>query len=271
MKSLNGKIAVVTGAGSGIGQATALALAAQGARVVVTDISESTAQTTADLIRSQSQSAEAYKLDVADYAQMQAVATRVQQDIGVPSIVVNNAGIAVAGSLLDCSLENWEKVVSINLMGVVHGCKAFLPAMVKSNSPGHIVNIASMAGFSGVAKLGAYTATKFAIVGFSESLRAEMSAHQIGVSAICPGLISTNIVSAGIFESSEVDVEEKRRAINALYSRRNYTPDRVAKVILKAIRKNRAVVPVTTEAWLVYYSKRWIPWLPRWLAGKDFL
>ena len=184
---------------------------------------------------------------------------------------MNNAGIAVGGLFLDTSLESWQKVVSINLMGVVHCCQAFVPVMVLAGRPGHVVNIASMLGYTAIRGVSAYCATKFGVVGFSEALRAELHEHAIGVSAICPGIIRTNIISAGILEYAELDVEAKRREIDTLDENRNYPPERVARAVVSAIRRDRAVVPVTPEAWAAYYLKRWLPGMVRWLGRKEMV
>ncbi len=271
MKDFEGKVAVVTGAGSGIGRETAMALAAEGARVVVTDVNEVTARETVELLEGRGREARAHGLDVSDPAQVNQLARQLEHSIGTPAILVNNAGIAVGGYFLDTSPESWERIISINLMGVVHCCRAFVPHMASSGSPGHVVNIASMLGYTGFKGASAYCATKFGVIGFSECLRAELAEHGIGVSAICPGMIRTNIINSGILESSEDDVEEKRKTIDALYEKRNYPPGRVAKAIIGAIRRNRAVVPVTPEAWTAYYLKRWTPWLVGRLARKDIV
>jgi len=271
MKSIEGRIAAVTGAGSGIGRATALALAAKGARVAVTDLRAESARETVDRIVHSGGEARAYALDVADPAAVRHILAQIQHDFGNPSILVNNAGIAVGGLFLDTSLESWQKIVSINLMGVVHCCQAFVPVMVLAGGPGHVVNIASMLGYTGMRGVSAYCATKFGVVGFSESLRAELHEHGIGVSAVCPGMIRTNIISAGILESADLDVEAKREEIDRLYEKRNYPPEKVARAVLAAIRRNRAVAPVTPEAWFAYYLKRLLPGVVGWLGRKELV
>jgi NAD(P)-dependent dehydrogenase (short-subunit alcohol dehydrogenase family) len=271
VKQIKGIIAVVTGAGSGIGRATAIALAAEGARIAVTDLNRDSARDTADLIATQDGEAQAIAMDVADPVQVSKALAQVQHELGTPSLLVNNAGIAVGGLFLDTSLESWQKIVSINLMGVVHCCQAFIPVMVQAGRPGHVVNIASMLGYMPMRGATAYGATKFGVLGFSESLRAELREHAIGVSAVCPGIIRTNIINAGILESKDLDVEAKRKEIDALYEKRNYPPEKVARAVLSAIRRNRAVVPVTPEAWVTYYAKRWVPGLVAWLARREMV
>ena len=255
MKELAGKIAVVTGAGSGIGRATAQALADGGMRVAVTDLRMGSARETTAGIESRGGKARAFALDVLGAAE------EIRSAMGAPSVMVNNAGIAVGGPFLDTSYRSWQEIIAVNLLGVVHCCRAFLPHMVAGGAGGHVVNIASMLGYTGIRGAGAYCATKFGVLGFSESLRAELVDHGIGVSTICPGMISTNIIHAGILESSTEDVEARRSEIQALYEKRNFPPERVAAAVVSAIRRNRAVVPVAAEAWLAYYLKRWAPGL----------
>ena len=260
---------MVTGAGSGIGRAVAMALAEQGARVAVTDVVEELALATVRSIRAAGGEAQAFRLDVADPEQVAAAAGQIVEAVGVPAVLVNNAGIAVGGLFLDTSLASWQRILAVNLMGVVHCCRAFVPMMVAAGQPGQVVNLASMLGYTGLQGVSAYCATKFGVLGFSECLRAELSRHGIGVSTICPGVVRTNIIRAGILESREEGVAARRAAIEALYARRNYSPERVARAVVRAIRRNRSVMPVTTEAWIAWYLKRWAPWLLAWLARKQ--
>lgn len=271
VKNFAGHTALVTGAGSGIGRATALALARSGARVAVTDVSAETAEETAGSINHLGFHARAFTLDVSKPSQMAEVALEVESAMGAPAILVNNAGIAVGGYFLDTSEESWDRVVSINLMGVVHCCRAFIPRMVLSGKPGHVVNISSLLGYTAARGMSAYCATKFGVIGFSECLRAELAGQKIGVSVICPGVVTTNIISSGVLESTDPDIDQKRETIEAFYKKRNYSPDRVAKVIVSAIRKNRAMVPVTPEAWLSYYLKRLSPSLSRLIALRELV
>lgn len=271
MKDLANKIAVVTGAGSGIGRATALMLAGEGAVVAATDINGEAAAETAHLICERHESARHFQMDVARPDEIARVADQIQQSLGPAGILVNNAGISVGGLFLDSSPEAWERIVSINLMGVVNCCRAFLPPMVESGMPGHIVNVSSLLGFAGMRGVSAYCTTKFGVLGFSESLRAELAAEHIGVSVICPGMVRTNIITSGLLESSDADIDEKNREIDEFYQKRNYPPERVAASIVRAIRKNRAIVPVTPEAWAAYYVKRWFPGVMGWLAQREWV
>lgn len=271
MKIIENSIAVVTGAGSGIGRATALALATKGAVVAVTDLDESSAGETASLIHTAGGNAKVFAMDVSNPDSISETSGDIRQQLGCPAILVNNAGIAVGAHFLDTSGENWERIIAINLMGVIHCCRAFIPAMVASGEPGHIVNVSSMLGYMGARGVSAYCTTKFGVLGFGESLRAELCDHGIGVSTICPGMIRTNIIANGELVSPNQDVDKKRKAIEALYDKRNYPPERVADAIVRAIHRNRAVVPVTAEARLSYYLKRWTPGLLGWMNQREVI
>jgi short-subunit dehydrogenase len=163
-------------------------------------------------------------------------------------MLVNNAGVGLVGGFLDTSEKDWDWLVSINLMGVVHGCAAFIPAMIDSGRGGHIVNLSSGAGLVANPLLTAYSATKFAVLGLSEALRIELKLHPgIGVTAICPGIINTAITQTSPIRGAG-DVARRRESLAATYRKRGYTPDRVAcGNILRAVDRNRAVAPIAAE------------------------
>ncbi len=253
LQSLHGKLALVTGAGSGIGRATALRLARLDARVVLCDRNPASLQGTLDLLVGNDVHAET--VDVSDWAAMQALGERVHANHGTLDILVNNAGVATAGNFLSTPIDDWNWVMGINLMGVVHGCKVFGAAMAEAGR-GHIVNIASAAGYYAAPDMSAYAASKHAVMGLTESLRLEMAERGVGVSAICPGVINTNIVAASRMHGSAAQAQDK--LVN-FYKRRNYGPEHVADAVIEAIANNRAVVPVSPEAWALYAGKRLLP------------
>ena len=246
-----GHLAVVTGAGSGIGRATAEAFSRFGARVVVADVDEGGAKHTADGVAAKGGTAYVYQVDVADAEAMSRFADYVQQAFGVPDIVVNNAGIAIAGPLLETGEKDWSRITSINLDGVYRGCRLFARQMVARGEGGHLVNVASMAAYTPSAQLGAYSATKAAVLQLSECLRLELERHGIGVSAICPGVINTPIARhsqyVGVSQRTADDIRE--RAAKALRLR-GYPPEKVASAIMNAVLRDRPVVPVTPEAYV---------------------
>jgi NAD(P)-dependent dehydrogenase (short-subunit alcohol dehydrogenase family)/pimeloyl-ACP methyl ester carboxylesterase len=253
--SFDGQLVVVTGAGSGIGRATAYGFAANGARVVVTDVDEDAAKKTADGIAGLPGpgrgTAYAHQVDVADAEAMQRFADEIRDTYGVPDVVVNNAGIAIAGPLLQTSEEDWARITSVNLDGVYRGCRLFGRQMAERGEGGHLVNLASMAAFSPTAPLGAYSATKAAVLQLSECLRIELAAAGIGVSAICPGAIKTPITrNTHYLGVNQAQADDLRDFANRAFQRRGFPPEKVALAIMRAVLHDRPVVPVTPEAYV---------------------
>jgi len=190
---------------------------------------------------------------------MAAFADEVHKQHAAVDLLVNNAGVALSGGLLDTSLDDWSWLLGVNLMGVVHGCHFFVPRMVERGRGGHVFNIASAAGLAGSRTIVAYCTSKFAVVGLSESLRGELRPHGIEVTAICPGFIATNIGAAGrqrgIFAEPAARARVEQRLAKGL------PPERVAEVILNAVGSDTAVRPVAPEAWVLYALKRLSPTL----------
>jgi NAD(P)-dependent dehydrogenase (short-subunit alcohol dehydrogenase family) len=194
MKDLGGKVAVVTGSGSGIGRGTALALADAGMHVVIADIDESSAGSVADEARAKGVRAAAIRTDVTDRASVESLADAAWSEFGAVHVLHNNAGVALFVRLDSMTDADWRWILSVNIEGVVNGLQAFIPRMKAQDGEKHIVNTASMAGMIAGQALGAYNATKFAVVAISETLHAELAPEGIGVSVLCPGVVSTNIM-----------------------------------------------------------------------------
>jgi len=255
-----GKLALVTGAASGIGRATALAFARAGADLAVCDVNEAALDETAGAARALGRRVLARRVDVARRDDVRAFADDVHREHEAVDILMNNAGVGLGGGFLETGLEDWDWILSINLWGVIHGCHFFIPAMVRRGRGGHVVNVSSVAGFLATEPLAAYSATKFVVFGLSEALRDELLPHRIGVTTACPGLINTPITQTARM-LGRIGTDAARAALVDVYRRRNYGPERVAAAVLKAIARNRAVAPVSPEAWLIYYMKRVAPGL----------
>ncbi|MEU4598463.1 SDR family oxidoreductase [Nocardia sp. NPDC023988] len=262
-------LVVVTGAGSGIGRETALAFARLGAEVVLSDIDELAAKRTAELVAAEGGVAHAYPLDVSDEDAVRAHADTVIAAHGVPDVLVNNAGVGQAGGFLDTPTEEFDRVLRINLGGVVNGCRAFGSAMAERGLGGYIVNLSSMAAYSPQRDMSAYATSKSAVFMFSDCLRAELADHGISVSTVCPGIVHTNIVATTRISGVSADVEAAtQRKFDKLYERRGYTPDKVADQIVRAVRERRDIVPVTPESWLQYRVNRIAPGAVRFAARR---
>jgi NAD(P)-dependent dehydrogenase (short-subunit alcohol dehydrogenase family) len=265
LSSMQGKTALVTGAASGIGMETALAFARRGADLVICDLDEVGLGAAAERIEGLGRNVFTRRVDVASAHEMRAFAADVHQRVEAVDVLMNNAGVAIGGPFLSTSLEDWNWILGINTLGVVHGCHFFIPKMVERARGGHVINLSSAAGYSASSALVAYNATKFSVLGLSEALWEELQPHSIGVTAVCPGIIDTPITRNARLVG-EMDKPEKREEMVSGYQRRGYTPERVARNILKAVEKNRLVAPISPEAWGLYYMKRFAPWLLRRLG-----
>lgn len=260
-KHFENRVVVVTGAASGIGRATALAFARSAASLWVCDLDVAGLQTLASEVRDAGASAVRTQcVDVGSREQMAALCDAVCA-VAVPDVLVNNAGVGLAGGLLATSLDDWAWVLHANLWGVIHGCHFFAPKMAERGR-GQIVNLASAAGFYNSEAMTAYGTSKFAVVGLSEGLRAELAPSGVGVTAVCPGFINTPIVDSMRLRGESYP-ESERPNVRRFYERRNYSPERVAEAVLRAARENPALLPVTPEAWALYLLKRAAPDLTR--------
>lgn len=260
MKFLNGKIAVVTGAGSGIGRAISVALAEVGAHLILCDVNEVGLQETRDMAAAMTKVVLSQRVDVSDREQMAAFAEEAHRERPAVDILVNNAGIGLGGTIMDTTLEDYDRILGVNLFGVIHGCHFFVPPMVRRGTGGHVVNVSSMLGYHKPPGILAYIASKHGVLGFSEAMRNEVGGHGIGVTTLCPGMINTNIVRTSPIRGV-CDPEAKSRRITRMYEKRNYSPERVAEAALHGIRHNASVLPVAPEAWLAYYLERFAPGL----------
>ena len=255
MKRLSGRVAVVTGAGSGIGRATSLALAERGCSIAVVDVQPDGAEETADLIRSLGTRASVHVADVRDPKRMGELPSEVESSLGSCQILVNNAGVTAAGAFADETVEDLRWIVDINVWGVVHGCRAFLP-MLREADEAHIVNMSSMVGLLGLPHNVSYSLTKGAVRAFSEALRAELVTTRVGVTVVFPGAIHTNI-TAGARGGQAARLAEMGQSRLAPHVMR--PPSAVARRIVSAIERDRARVVVGPDAHVVSALTRVLP------------
>lgn len=238
MQELSGKVAVVTGAASGIGLAMARRFAGEGMRVVLADVEEPTLDAAVQALADSGAEVKGVVTDVADHASVVSLHDATLEAFGGVHVVCNNAGV-VGYSIAKSPIEVWEWVVGVNLFGVINGCNVFLPTLLAQDE-GHVVNTASMAGLQGYGILGIYCTTKFAVVGLSESLAQELSDSKVGVSVVCPGFVRTQIAA------SERNMPEAVRRVTdgapGLLAQPVMTgipPEEVADAVLDAVRSGR--------------------------------
>ncbi|GAB7142698.1 SDR family oxidoreductase [Mycobacterium riyadhense] len=246
-RDVRGKLALVTGAGAGIGRATAVELARQGARaVVIVDRDLAGANETAEAVRAAGAEAAVYQVDVSDETAMNNLAAQVHNKHGVVDILVNNAGIGIAGGFLETTSAHWDAIMGVNIRGVIHGSRAFGAEMVERGQGGTIINVSSAAAYApwrARKAMVAYGTTKAALLALSESLRADFADEGIAVSAVCPGFVNTTIA--------------------------NDTPEATAEAIVKAVRTGRAVLPIAAESRIGYALRRISPSPVRRFARLD--
>ena len=262
MKDFQNKVAVITGAGSGIGRALARDLAAAGARLALSDVNQVGLQETADSLGLGSDRLITEAFDVADRGAFYAFAERVTGHFGAAHLVFNNAGVALGATVEEMSYEDFEWLMGINFWGVVHGTKAFLPHL-KAAGEGHIVNVSSVFGLIGVPTQSAYNAAKFAVRGFTEALRQEleMEGGRVSCTSVHPGGIKTNIarnarMGAGVEKITGGDVDKARRDFEKMF---RTTPEEASQTILKGVKGNKRRVLIGSDARAIDSMQRLMP------------
>ena len=236
-----GRLVLVTGAGSGIGLETALAFARAGARLVITDVNEAALAAARAAVTALGAECLARRCDVSDEQDMGALAEHVNERAGVPHILVNNAGIGYFGLFLDTPTVAWRRVIEVNVMGVVNGIRAFLPAMRAAGGERWVVNVASAAGFAPAPSMSAYAASKHAVVGLSEVLAMELEGSGVRVLMLCPGVINTPIVAGNAQMTPEFPQAQVQR-LQAYYMAKGCAPREVAEAMLGALGRGDIVV-----------------------------
>ncbi len=255
MRKLQGAVAVVTGAGSGIGRALALTLASRGAQLALADVNATGLEETRKLLGAAS--ARTYRVDVADRSAVQDFARSVDKDFGGASLLVNNAGVALYGTFAELSLEEIEWLIGINFWGVVYGCKFFLPLLQRA-ADAHIVNVSSVFGLIGPPGQSAYCSSKFAVRGFSECLREELRATPVKVTCVHPAGIATRIAETAR-AGAATRVEEHAQARERFAKVATIPPEEAARVIVRGILADKNRVLIGKDAYRIDFLQRLMP------------
>ena len=266
MDSLKDRVSVVTGAASGIGRATARVLAGRGSHLALCDVDRAGLEKTARELESSAIRVTTHLVDVSNKARMSELPEEVTREHGAVHVVINNAGVAVASTFAQHSLEDFEWLFGINFWGVVYGCKFFLPKLLEADQA-HIVNISSVFGFTGVPMNGSYCASKFAVRGLTETLRIELSGTNVGVTCVHPGGIATKIAENSRFNDPGSSKLKDLRQLTVDRFKRMLPPEKAGEAIVRAIERNTARLLITPEAYLIDAVKRVFPALSTELVG----
>jgi hypothetical protein len=256
IKSFKGKVAVITGAGSGIGQALAWELAGKGCNLALVDVSRKGLRQTRAGVSNENVEVSLHTVDVSDKEAMAALPDEVLAMHGKVNMLFNNAGITYAKSFVGHSLEDWERIVGINLWGVIYGCHFFLPHLKEQRGEAHIVNMSSMVAFMGPPQQTSYSCTKAAIKGLSESLWAELHADGVGVTVVHPGAIRTNIMDEAL--KSAEDKKGFARTTD-MVNKMAMPVHKAARKILRGVKKDKMRVVIGADAVLFDSAKRALP------------
>jgi NAD(P)-dependent dehydrogenase (short-subunit alcohol dehydrogenase family) len=258
---LDGTTAVITGAGSGIGRATAMLAAEKGARLVLTDVSAETLGATVRLVTDAGGNVAHHEaFDVRDVDAVDAFAARTHDMTGPVDVVMNVAGISTWGRIEDLTTEHWQRTVDIDLMGPIHVLAAFVPPMIEARRGGHVVNVSSAAGLFGLPIHAPYSAAKFGLRGVSEVLRFDLEPHRIGVTLVCPGAVNTPLVGTVDIVGVDVDDPKVRKAVDT-FARHAVTPEKAAAAIVRGVEKGRYMVYTSQDIRALHLTQRYIPFV----------
>jgi NAD(P)-dependent dehydrogenase (short-subunit alcohol dehydrogenase family) len=240
-REFGGKVVVVTGAGSGIGRSSAMLFATLGAKLHVADVNADSAASVAAEIEARGGKAVAHTVDVTEPQAVDELARRVFDEDGRVDVLHSNAGIGHAADSAETTVDDWQRVIGVNLLGMAYVVQAFIPRLLAQGGRSSIVNTASMAGLVAAPGMAPYSASKFGVVGMSESLNAELAPQGIHVCAVCPGIIDTPITRSAIMRG---EFAERREQAIEFYRKRGATPDQVAAAVVDAVRKRKVIQPV---------------------------
>lgn len=256
IKDLNGKKCLITGAASGIGRATAVAAADEGAELFLTDIQAEALDAAGAEIRERGGAVAWSKAaDISDHEAVAAMADEIHAGHGSLDVVMNIAGISTWGTVENLEHEHWRRLVDVNLMGPIHVIESFLPPMIEAGRGGHLVNVSSAAGLFGLPWHAAYSATKFGLRGISEVLRFDLRRHGIGVSLVCPGGVATPLV--GTVQIVGVDQDHpKMKRLTRHFERRAVSPERAARAIIAGVKRNRYMVYTSNDIRFGHFFQR---------------
>src|SRR3954467_4355984 len=257
-RDFNGRIVVVTGAGSGIGRSSAMLFSRLGAKVHVADINAESAESVVGELVARGGRGVSHTVDVTDPEAVAAFCVRVYEEESRVDVLHSNAGIGHAANIEQTTVEDWQRVIGVNLLGMAFVVQAFVPRLLKQGGRSSIVNTASMAGLVAAPQMAPYSASKFGVVGMSEALNAELGPQGIHVCAVCPGIIDTPITRSAIMRG---EFAERREQAIDFYRKRGASPDQVAEAVVNAVRKRKVVQTVPP-------SHVMPPWLLKRVSGR---
>jgi NAD(P)-dependent dehydrogenase (short-subunit alcohol dehydrogenase family) len=253
VSKLDGKKAVITGAASGLGRSLATTLAEEGWRIGIVDIDDAGAKETLELVKRAGGSGETFHADVSDPEEVTAFADHFFERWSGVDLLINNAGVAVAGIVGDIPLEDWDWIFGISFWGMLYGCHEFIPRM-KAQGKGHIVNVASAAGLISLMDMGPYNTAKAAVISLSETLRMELAPYNIGITVACPVFFKTNLL-----DDMRYTDEWEREWAQSTFDNARMTSDEVARRIISAAKKDRLYIIPQLSGRFLWLLKRLMP------------
>lgn len=257
MKIEKGHKVFITGAASGIGRSTAIAMGKLGTRLFLTDINRNGLDETVDMIsKAGGEVCKSRVMDLSKYEEVKAFGGEIHREFGPMDIVMNIAGVALYALIEDMKHEDWERIIKINLWGPIHVIESFLPEMIVAKR-GYLLNVSSMSGLAGAPWHSAYAASKFGIVGLSEVLRYDLMQHNIGVTVVCPGAVDTPLKNTVVILGVDTNREDVKM-VKRQFEKHAVSPNNVARQIVRAIQKNKFLVITSADVRFAYFCKHHI-------------